>query len=157
MFNLLHKIVMNKKSTGAVQPAKDSRKKTQIAACVLLLEAAHIDNECTDDEMGHVMATLKENFALSEECAHELVALAHQKRDNSVDLWEFTNHINQHYTPDEKIEVIESVWRIIHIDGQLEKHEDYFARKLANLLRLSHKQMIDAKMKARGQLLQKSQ
>ena len=52
----------------------------------------------------------------------------------------------------EKMEVMEAVWRIIHIDGQLEKHEDHFAHKLSNLLRLTHKELIDAKIKARQQL-----
>jgi hypothetical protein len=42
--------------------------------------------------------------------------------------------------------------RIIHIDGRLEEREDYFAHKVANLLRLTHKQLIDAKLSARQQL-----
>jgi uncharacterized tellurite resistance protein B-like protein len=47
---------------------------------------------------------------------------------------------------------MESVWRVIHIDGRLEGHEDHFAHKLANLLRLTHKELIDAKISAREQL-----
>jgi uncharacterized tellurite resistance protein B-like protein len=47
---------------------------------------------------------------------------------------------------------MESVWRIIHIDGRLEGHEDQFAHKLANLLRLTHGELIDAKIQARKQL-----
>jgi uncharacterized tellurite resistance protein B-like protein len=35
----------------------------------------------------------------------------------------------------------------VFIDGRLDKHEDYLMHKLARLLRLHHKQLIDAKMK----------
>lgn len=34
----------------------------------------------------------------------------------------------------------------------LEAHEDHFAHKLANLLRLNHNELIDAKLRARKQL-----
>lgn len=52
----------------------------------------------------------------------------------------------------EKVIVMESVWRIIHIDAHLESHEDHFAHKLANLLRLTHAELINAKIKAKTQL-----
>ncbi len=47
---------------------------------------------------------------------------------------------------------MESVWRVIHIEGRLAGHEENFAHKLANLLRLTHKELIDAKISAREQL-----
>ena len=50
----------------------------------------------------------------------------------------------------EKIALVELLWRIIYIDGRLDKHEEYLVRKLATLLHLSHKDMIDAKLKVLG-------
>ncbi len=47
---------------------------------------------------------------------------------------------------------MESVWRIILLDDHLEAHEDHFVHKLANLLRLSHSELIEAKLRARKQL-----
>ena len=46
-----------------------------------------------------------------------------------------------------KTQIIEMVWEIIYIDGKLDQHEDYLVHKLARLLRLSHKQLIEAKLK----------
>jgi uncharacterized tellurite resistance protein B-like protein len=80
------------------------------------------------------------------------LAQGEKKRTDSADLFQFTRYMNSNFTKQEKIEVMEAVWRIIHIDGHLEKHEDHFAHKLANLLRLTHKELIDAKIKARLQL-----
>ena len=147
MFSLIKKILT--KETTADTGADASALKMHIAAGVLLLEAAHVDNECTEEEMLHVVQTLKNMFNLSSEYVDELIEEAHLERKNSVDLWQFTNKMNQNFSQEEKIQVMEDVWRVIHADGQLEKHEDQFAHKLANLLRLSHEQMIAAKIKAR--------
>ena len=39
------------------------------------------------------------------------------------------------------------VWELAYTDGRLDKHEDYLVHKLAQLLRLDHRQLIEAKLK----------
>jgi len=150
MLNVLKKIITGK-TVAPGSPANPDQR-SHIAACVLLLETAHIDNDCTQEEMTHLVKTLAVKFSLSPDHAEELVSIADQARREAVDLWQFTNHLNQHCTPAEKTAIMEDIWRIIHIDGRLEQHEDHFSHKIANLLRLSHQQLIDAKLKARQQL-----
>ncbi|OGR06243.1 MAG: hypothetical protein A2511_01895 [Deltaproteobacteria bacterium RIFOXYD12_FULL_50_9] len=128
----------------------DSEMKKRIAACVLLLEVAHADDECSPAEMAHIVETVKARFALSQAYATELLELADRERRNSVDLWQFTNYLNQKLSKDEKMAVLEDVWRIIFVDGHLEMHEDHLAHKLANLLQLTHKELIDVKLKAKA-------
>ena len=150
MFNFIRQTLLSNRGTSENGP--DKLERTRIAASVILLEAAHADHECTDDELEHVIETLCSDFDLSRKHAEDLLELARRERSQAVDLFEFTNHINNEFSREEKRAVLEAVWRIIHIDGQLEKHEDYFVRKLTNLLRLSHKEMIDAKLNARKQI-----
>ena len=150
MFEHIRKIINSGHKKEESRESKE--KKIHVASCVLLLEASHIDEECHDDEIIHLVETLKTRFGLSEEYTNELIELSHDERKNAVDLWEFTNHINQTFSREEKMSVMEDVWRIIHIDGKLDKYEDAFAHRVANLLRLTHKQLIDAKLKARDQL-----
>jgi uncharacterized tellurite resistance protein B-like protein len=151
MFNFIRQTLLNRGQEPSESGA-DSGDRTRIAASVILLEAAHADHECTDEELDHVIETLRSDFNLTRKHAEDLIELAHRERNQAVDLFEFTNHINNEFSKDEKKAVLEAVWRIIHIDGQLEKHEDHFARKLTHLLRLSHEEMIDAKLKAREQM-----
>nr|MBF0222248.1 TerB family tellurite resistance protein [Desulfobulbaceae bacterium] len=148
MFTIVKKILTKKSKQSP--SLEENTLKNHLAAGVLLLEAAHVDNECTDQEMEHVVLTIKTMFNLDNDCVNELLAEAHRVRDNSVDLWQYTNYMNQNYSKEEKLQVMEDVWRVIHADGQLEKHEDHFAHKLANLLRLTHKELIDLKIKARN-------
>jgi uncharacterized tellurite resistance protein B-like protein len=135
----------------------DREQKKYVAAGVLLLEAAHIDDDCSAAELTHIVETLRGKFGLSEQFVAELLELAHRGREQAVDLWQFTNHLNQDFSLAEKLTLLEDVWRIILVDGQLDKHEDHFAHKLANLLRLSHHQLIEAKLRAREKMTGKAQ
>ena len=152
MFGVIRNIIEGSKSEKGRGKKEDREQKKHVAAGVLLLEAAHIDNECSKEELEHIVVTLKDKFALSDSCVDDLLDLARVDREQSVDLWEFSRHINRHFTADEKRAVMEDVWRIILLDGKLDKHEDYYAHKLANLLHLTHEQMIAAKLKARDQV-----
>lgn len=151
MLNFIKQTLISRVQEHSATSANRAER-TRIAASVILLEAAHADHECTDEELDHIIGTLRSDFNLSKKHAEDLLELAHRERSQAVDLFEFTNHINNEFSKEEKIAVLEAVWRIIHSDGQLEKHEDHFARKLTHLLRLSHKEMIDAKLKARTQI-----
>ncbi|MDY6951413.1 MAG: TerB family tellurite resistance protein, partial [Thermodesulfobacteriota bacterium] len=60
------------------------------------------------------------------------------------------NLVNQHYSRQEKIQIIQMVWQIVYADQKLDKHEDYLVHKLSKLLRLTHKELIDAKLKVKA-------
>lgn len=151
MLNFIRKALLQV-DKGGTEGCVPEEKRTRVAASVILMEAAHADHECSDAEMAHIIETVQSRFGLSAEEAGELLELAQHERSRAVDLFEFTNHINDIYNKSEKKAVLETVWRIIYMDGQLEKHEDHFARKLTHLLRLSHSDMIEAKLKARKEI-----
>lgn len=119
----------------------------RVATCALFLEMASIDGEFSDVEREAIVSILKEDHDLSDENTDALLEAAKKELDQSIDLWQFTNRINQNYTREEKIRVIEMVWKIVYTDGKLDKHEDYLVHKLATLLRLEHRELIDAKLK----------
>lgn len=119
----------------------------RIATCALFLEIANIDDEFSEEERDSILSIIRSEYDLSEEHALELARRAMAELKGSVDLWKFTNLINENYTDEEKLRVVELLWRVVYADGKLDKHEDYLAHKLASLLRLSNKQLIEAKLK----------
>jgi uncharacterized tellurite resistance protein B-like protein len=125
----------------------DQPQRLQLATCIILLEVAGADDEFAPEECDHIIKSLCTRFSLSQPEAEELVETSNARRRKSFDLWQFTNQINQACTRDEKMEIIEEVWRVIYADGTLDAHEDYIAHKLAKLFRLNHPQLIAAKMK----------
>lgn len=135
---------------GASEENLDDMRKIQLATCALFLEMAHIDGEFSPSERGHIINSMKKIYGLSEKAVPELMEAADEELKDSIDLWQFTNSINQSFSPEEKIHIIEAIWHLVFADGHLEKHEDYLIHRLANLLRLSHKQLIEAKVKVMG-------
>lgn len=120
---------------------------TSVATCALLLEMARIDETFTQAEMDTILSILKEKYGLTREHADALVVAADKALDESVDLWQFARLINENYSNEEKIEIIETLWKIVYVDGKMDRYEHYLMHKLTTLLRLSHEQLIDAKLK----------
>ena len=131
---------------GAAENVQTSRD-VRIATCALLLEMAKIDGKFSELERKSVVEVLENSYQLSAERATAFMEAADEQLEKSIDLWHFAKLINENYSTEEKIKIIEMVWQIIYTDGKLDKHEDYLAHKLANLLRLSHEQLIEAKLK----------
>jgi uncharacterized tellurite resistance protein B-like protein len=121
--------------------------RVQIATCVILLEVAKYDFEFSSIEKETTKAILKHEFSISEEAIEDLMKIAEEKREESVDLWEFTNIINQQFSREDKIKMMESAWKIIYADEKLDKYEDHYVHVLAGLLRLRHNELIEAKLR----------
>jgi len=119
----------------------------RVATCALLVEIARIDETFTEQELQKVLAILEDKYGLSKEHADALIAAAEAELKKSVDLWQFAKRINDNYTNEEKVEIVEMLWQVVYVDGKMNQYEHYLMNKLKNLLRLSHPQLIDAKLK----------
>ncbi len=133
---------------GEGEVARESRfERVQVATCALLMEVAHSDGHYQSVEARIVHDLLASKFNLSPAAVAELVDYSHQHREESLDLFQFAREINAHFSREEKLDVMEGIWRVIYADGTLDKHEDALARQLATLLRLGHKDVISRKLK----------
>jgi uncharacterized tellurite resistance protein B-like protein len=147
MIDILKKFFGKSATEGTADKKEEAFHDIRIATCALLLEMANIDGEFSDAERESIIAILKGDYHLSTEHAAALIEAANEELERSIDLWQFTNLINQNYSRDEKLQIIETVWQVVYTDGKLDKYEDYLIHKLAKLLRLTHKELIDAKLK----------
>ncbi len=120
-----------------------------VATCALFVEMARIDGTFTPAELETLLSILKEKYGLTGEHADALIEEADKEREQSVDLWQFARLINENYSTEEKIEIVETLWQIVYVDGKMDQYEHYLMNKLKNLLRLSHNQLIDAKIKVK--------
>ena len=134
---------------GSPDPKTNTEHDIRVATCALFLEMARIDDSFTEEETATIISILKDKYGLSEEYADALIAAADDELKNSIDYWQFARLINENYSTEEKIEIIETLWRIVYVDGKLDKYEDHLIHKLSDLLRLSHDQLIQAKLRVR--------
>lgn len=150
MFDLIKKIIGSE--TNKSNTTEEDVLNAHLALTVLLLQAAYADGECSQEEKEHLIKTLVTEFGVSRQDIDSLLADSDKERKEYVNLFRYTQFINKNFSEKEKMNIMESVWRIILLDNHLEAHEDHFAHKLATLLGLSHSDLIDAKLRARKQL-----
>ncbi len=131
----------------AEQKNSTSTERIPLAAAVLLLEVAHSDGEFHQDEQVLLGTLLKEHFSVSAEALNDLLSLAEETRQSSHDLHQFTREINKAFTQPEKERIIEAVWQLVYADGRLDHYEEALMRQLGSLIGLSHRQLIQAKLK----------
>ena len=149
MIDLVKKFFSSTKKQGSETQKKETTHDIHIATCALLLEMSYIDGEFSESERENIISILKKDYHLSNEYTFALIEASKKELNESIDLWHFTNLINQNYSIEEKIRVIETVWSIAYTDGRLDKYEDYLVHKLAKLLHLTHKQLIEAKLRVK--------
>ncbi|HJM83259.1 MAG TPA: TerB family tellurite resistance protein [Nitrospinota bacterium] len=146
MFSNINSFFKNSKDSQDATDGHDIR----VATCAIFLEMAKIDGKFTTDEQLLILEIIHSKFGLDKHLIDQLVKEAEAELDKSIDLWSFTNKINKNYTRQEKVDILECVWSLILSDSVIDQHEEYLARKLTSLLRLTHKEFIDAKLRAKS-------
>ena len=113
-------------------------------AC-LLIHAAKIDENYTSEEREIVKKTIKKLYPNLNNL-DEVVAQAEQKENDSNHIQEFTKDVKSLST-ENKIIIVETLWRIILSDGKSDIYEDNLMRRLAGLLYLDDKVVGETKVK----------
>ena len=124
----------------------------QLATAVLLVEVMRSDVEIDPTERAEVLLTLRDKFKLSDDEAARLVELAHQASRGSSDFFQFTSRINDSFDMEDKIRMVEQLWRVAYADGVLTAHENHLMRRVSDLLHVPHGAYINAKMRAKQAL-----
>jgi uncharacterized tellurite resistance protein B-like protein len=126
----------------------EERHKLHVAACALLLELAHADEEFSAAERDHVEAVVRRHLDLDQETAQALLELAEVERKSAIDLYQFTSLIRDNYDLGQKTLLAEIMWGVVLADGHVERHESYLLRKIANLLDLKPGYLSQARKRA---------
>ncbi|MBN1551384.1 TerB family tellurite resistance protein [bacterium] len=133
-------------SKTRIAESVSDEKSWKLAACILLLEIADSDNHFSEVEKQTIRSILRSEFSLKDDQLNMLIYKSESARSDAIDIWRFTNQLNQLLNQEEKELFMRYVWRVIYADGKLDQHEDYLAHKIAKLLRLKHREMIAAKL-----------
>ena len=109
----------------------------------LLIHAAKIDQNYSDKEKYIIESTLLELGAKKEKLK-ALISEAIENEKNSVQILDFTKEV-KNMNEDEKIKIIETLWRIIYSNKDADIYETNLMRRLAGLLYVDSKIMGDIK------------
>lgn len=126
---------------------------TAIKACIaLLLETSMADEILDDKEIDALKITLIKDFKIGNDEVDELIAFSKENVKDSTSLYEFTRDINDSFSAEQRIQLIESMWKIAYADGNIDKYEERIIRKVSNLIYVAHSDFIKAKISAKEQI-----
>tara|TARA_B100001559_G_scaffold229223_1_gene192910 strand:- start:849 stop:1271 length:423 start_codon:yes stop_codon:yes gene_type:complete len=113
-------------------------------AC-LLIHAAKIDENYTSEEREIIKKTVKKLYPDLDNL-DKVVTQAEQKENDSNHIQEFTKEVKSLST-ENKILIVETLWRIILSDGKSDIYENNLMRRLAGLLYLDDKIIGETRVK----------
>ena len=113
-------------------------------AC-LLIHSAKIDENYTSEEKEIVKKTVKKLYPDLDNL-DEVVSKAEQKENDSNHIQEFTKDVKS-LNVENKIVIVETLWKIILSDGKSDIYENNLMRRLAGLLYLDDKIVGEIKIK----------
>ena len=116
-----------------------------INTCALLVHAAKIDQNYTENEEEIIKKTLLELGATKKNIS-EIIEKAKVIERNSNQILNFTREVKSLPEKD-KIKIIEALWSIIYSNNDADMYETNLMRRLAGLLYISSKTMGDIKDK----------
>ena len=134
IFKFLNK---NKEKTGS--------KVESINIACLFIHAAKIDENYTSEEREMIKKTVKKLFPDLDNL-DEIISNAEQKENDSNHIQEFTRDVKS-LSLENKIIIVETLWKIILSDGKSDVYENNLMRRLAGLLYLDDKIMGEIKIK----------
>lgn len=121
----------------------------RLAAAVLLVEVTRAEPSIGAAERRAVVAALRSRFSLSDDELARLVELAEAESRHMYDYHHFTSRINDEFSQEQKVALVEAMWQVAYADAQLDAQEIHLISKIAGLLHVTHGEYIGAKMRAK--------
>ena len=103
-------------------------------------------------EEAKIVELLMARFELDDGAAESLIETARERVDHSTQLFGFTRVVNDRFSQDERIELMEMLWQVAYADGRLDDYEASLMRRLAGLIHVSDRENGEARKKALAHL-----
>lgn len=128
---------------------QDRQKRFALASAALLVELMKSDAQIDTREKQAIEHVLASSFGLKGFELDELVALAQHQAEQASSLYEFTALINEQYSYEQRVELLENLWRVAFADDAIDKYEEHLIRKISDLIYVNHSDFIKTKLKVR--------
>ncbi|MHB8534143.1 MAG: tellurite resistance TerB family protein [Sulfuricaulis sp.] len=120
-------------SNGAA-PGAGAQRALQVATAALLVEAMRTNGEIKEVERQAVTAVLQKHFSMTPAETETLLRVAQAEAEKATDYYRFTALINEHFSAQQKEQVVEYLWQVAAADHNIDRLERTFVYKIADLL-----------------------
>jgi uncharacterized tellurite resistance protein B-like protein len=117
----------------------------QAACCGLLMEVARLDSSAGERKRKAVSQAMLEEFGARDEDLAPMITSAGRPENRLTSYYRPVALINKGCASEQKVRLVERLWRVAIADGSIDMYEEQLVRKLADLLYVSHADFILAK------------
>ena len=128
---------------------KESLNNKNVLVAALLIHAAKIDENYTENEKKIIKKVIMDLNKISSNQADELLKLAEKKEGESNQIIEFTREIKKN-SMDFRLKIIEILCKIVYSDGTSDSYESNLIRRVCGLLYISDKDNGTIKLKIKS-------
>ena len=144
MFNFFKKTKKENKKTES--PSFE----LELTASVLAYEIARSDGKISAEELSTLMEEIEKISEKVGKDKYEILKTVELYSKDSVSFHEFIEDINDNYTKNEKISLIDFMWRTAYADGMLDTDEERLVRRVADLINIKDVEVLKLKNKSKN-------
>ncbi len=117
----------------------------ELTAAVLAYEIARSDGEISKNELALLMKEIELIAKKVNKDKKEIYKIIEIYSEDSISFYDFIEDINQNYSKDEKLSLLEFMWKIAYADGKLDVDEERLVRRVADLIRIKDIEVLKLK------------
>ena len=149
MIKKIKDLLANFSNTEEIEESSSPDKLDQ-ACAALLIEIAFADKIFDSAEKELLKESLLRSYSLEAEVVDGIIDDAENTVAESTSLYEYTRTVNDEFGYQDKLNLLENLWKVAYADNNLDKYEEHLIRKIADLIHVDHGDYINIKLKVRG-------
>ena len=122
----------------------------ELTAAVLAYEIARSDGEITENELNVLMEEIEKISVKVGKDKLEVFKIVEVYSSDSVSFHEFIEDINSNYSKDDKLKLLEFLWKTAYADGKLDVDEERLVRRVADLIKIKDIEVLKLKSKIKN-------
>ena len=138
MFNFLKKKNQHKKKVS-------NNFDIELTASILAYEIARSDGNVAQSELSILYDEIKKISAKVGKKEEKILEIIEEYSKNSVSFYEFISDINQDYSKEDKLSLIQFLFDVAYADKILEVSEEKLIRRIADLIKIKDVEVLKIK------------
>ena len=138
MFNFFKK---NKKEYNDDQSGFE----LELTASVLAYELARLDGEIDENELAVLMQEVELIAEKVGKDKNEIFKIIEIYSKDSISFYDFIKDINENYSKDEKLNLLQFMWKIAYSDKKLDVDEERLIRRMAEMIKIKDVEVLKLK------------
>jgi uncharacterized tellurite resistance protein B-like protein len=137
------------KKTEAEETPEAFDRELSLSLAALLIEISRSDNEVDESESKAIVTAVLQVTSLTADEVEGIMVDADKTVTESISLYDFTSVINEKLSREKRYQLLVLLWKVAYADGRVDKYEEYYVRKISDLLHMDQAEFIRAKHEAR--------